>query len=534
MMSIGLRMVSRALADELVEIYLKHFEGPIRILHIPTFKKAYHDYWQNPNDASQDFVVQLQLCLALGAVLYDETFTLRNLATAWVYETQYWLMLPPEKGKMTLITIQIMCLLVLAKEACSVGSDLTWTMMGALVRKATYMGLHRDPKYLADMTVYKAEVRRRLWATILELNLQTSYDAGGTTFITEMDYDTLPPANLDDEQLIDERSANETKEQPMDAYTQTSVQLALMKSLPLRSKILNYVNALRAQDNYDEILQLNSELIAACRQYTQTMLSFLGPNAGALSEKNFVAAIGQILLCRCFHALHQGVVTRSIKDPRYMYSRKMYLDGSIMILHAHGLLGSPRFKVYPAGKSLPRSPSVHRLSVNGAGMFRNIVVQSMFAVAVELLHQKEEQSSGLGFTTTVRDLDLLEPLEGALSWIRDRGRSGETSVKGHCFVSARVSHSIALGQGLATQEIEAAILNAATLAAKEGWDMLNEMAIRDGLSMEDNGELMMPDMDTMTDLLMDWTAWGESFAIFGLPGAMDDMGYVPSQLEATM
>lgn len=110
----------------------------------------------------------------------------------------------------------------------------------------------------------KAEMRRRLWLSILEMNLQSAYDAGGAPLISAEDYDTMPPANLDDEELISEPENSSPGGCTDGGSTRLSVALALAQSLPLRLKILRHANNFRTQDSYSETLRLNSELFKAC------------------------------------------------------------------------------------------------------------------------------------------------------------------------------------------------------------------------------------------------------------------------------
>lgn len=170
----GNHVPSKQLADELVEAYLRTYETIHRVLHIPSFRLEYARYWQNPKGARQAFVIQLQLCMAIGAVLHDDHFSLRSLAVRWVYEARFWLFQPSEKSRMNLSGLQICCLVHLARDVCGVGSDLVWASAGSLMRMALYIGLHRDPDHLPKMSLLAAETRRRVWATILEILVQSS------------------------------------------------------------------------------------------------------------------------------------------------------------------------------------------------------------------------------------------------------------------------------------------------------------------------------------------------------------------------
>ncbi|KAJ1716234.1 hypothetical protein NYO67_1544 [Aspergillus flavus] len=53
------------------------------------------------------------------------------------------------------------------------------------------------PKPLPEMPIYHAEMRRRLWSTILELEVQMSMDL--CMLPNLIDFDTTPPSILDDD-----------------------------------------------------------------------------------------------------------------------------------------------------------------------------------------------------------------------------------------------------------------------------------------------------------------------------------------------
>ncbi len=59
------------------------------------------------------------------------------------------------------------------------------------------MGLHTDPTGVPGITPYQIEMRRRLWATILEMDLQASMTAGMPLVVPTLDSYNLVPANLE-------------------------------------------------------------------------------------------------------------------------------------------------------------------------------------------------------------------------------------------------------------------------------------------------------------------------------------------------
>ncbi|EFY85771.1 C6 zinc finger protein [Metarhizium acridum CQMa 102] len=473
--------------------------------------RAEADKADNPGAANMCFVMQMQLCLALGATVYDEIFSMRAMAMHWVYEAQLWLMLPPEKSKMTISGIQTLCLLVLAKSCCGVGQDLTWITMGSLVRMAMYMGLHRDPKHLGKMTVCRAEIRRRLWATVLELNLQCAFEAGGSPLLHATDYDTEPPANLNDDQLVDENDGETPLGHPSDTPTATSVQLAILKSLPLRLNLIRLVNDFRASRPYDEILRLNSELTKACRELSHKLSCLQTKDAGSRGPtiNYFHVSVAELFLYRFFHALHQTAIAKSFNDHRFYFSRRMCLDSALKLLSLWGLSGRP------LNTQAEGQVDFMRIVDNGTGLFRYIAVQSLFFVAVELIHQKKGHSVSLGYLPSIGDSDLRACLESAKSWSLERVRAGETNGKGHCFLAACLGHIDALTSGLSREEVDMAILRGATESANSCLVALTEVAEREGVPSEESTP-EPTEMDGVTNMPLEWMgdwAWDDMSGI---------------------
>ncbi|KAM3521181.1 hypothetical protein MY4038_009132 [Beauveria bassiana] len=524
-LNIGKNMLPREMCDDLVHAYTSTYEGVLRVLHLPTFWKEYASYWEDPSAANEAFVVLMQLCIVLGSSVRDRTEALRATTTRWIYEAHMWLILPPEKGRMTLTGIQIMCLLTLAKMTCGVSSDLTWTMAGSLLRTAMYMGLHRDPSHLSEMTVYKAEMRRRLWATILELNLQYSFEAGGMPLISCDDYDTLPPADLDDDALDDDAVDDVRRRRTFSGVaTQMSVPLEVFKSFPVRLGLLQYINDFRAGIDYDKTLRFNAELTRACRSFSQTIGALTRHQNGAMRDPSaakapaaapiintFHVSLAEVTLYRCFHALHFPVLFTAFDDPRFYFSRKMCLDGALKVADLWGFSPqSARQRRAAPTRDVDStlcavSEDFERLTLYGTGLFKNVPVQAACIIALELIHDRGG-GGGVGVgggggggggggalrlgssslpTAAAGYADLRACLDAALDWTLRRMRAGEVTAKGHCFLSACVAHTEALEQGLGKTATVKLLVERATDAARVDLALLRDVARDSGVLVEE-------------------------------------------------
>lgn len=170
----GRDVPSKITCDRLVELYLRTFEKVFRVLHVPTFLQEYEAYWSNTLVTGSTFYQKLLLVMAIGTCFYygtqDEERPLRSLASKWIYEVQQWLVYVFDIAEPNMNALQISCLLLLARQTDTVGSELIWISADFPLRIAISQGFNKEPSvHFPDMPVIEAEMRKRLWATILEI-----------------------------------------------------------------------------------------------------------------------------------------------------------------------------------------------------------------------------------------------------------------------------------------------------------------------------------------------------------------------------
>jgi len=468
-------------ALRLVDAYFRTFETVYRILHRPSFWGSYGQYWENPEDADPAFVVQLQLCMAIGTCFQDDVVASRRSAAQWIHEAQVWLVSPPNKSLVSFAGLQVMCLLHLARETCGVGSDLAWISSGSLLRTAMHLGLHRDPDNLSNMSVFAAEMRRRLWATVLEIVLQSSLDSGVPPLMGLADFDTRPPSNYDDDQLAPNAKFPSIP-RPPSAFTQTTVQLALLRSFPVRLAIAHYVNHFSSPAAFEETLKWNTELTNACRALSATFQPFYDP-AGILPKRLslFQLRLAEHMVHRFFLALNHPWLWSAHNNPAYYFARKMCVETSLKLYRAIAT-GSP------AGDSgtASQSDDFTRLATCGFGAFRSVPTLAVLTICLELLWQVQEDrsfrqsmsidhpldrlapggdtdvSSSVGMSIgsgAAPRQELLEAVKYSMGWTERRIRCGETNVKGYLLFSALLCQAQALQRGAADAEVERLVLN---------------------------------------------------------------------------
>lgn len=239
---------SKAICDNLVEGYKVSFETTMRILHIPTFDRQYRNFWKCPNlelSDSSAFIPQLTAMLAIsfaidqGRTIMDPAIEsyLKNDALDFV---SAWVEALEKKERIEISTLQTETLLLLSRHFRNLSYDKLWRVSGSLMRSAMLMGLHLSPDAFSEISVFQAEMRKRLWMTIVEMDLQASMAAGTQSIIPDLDFTHLTPQNLDDSDF-DESTIELPPAKPLHENTSSLAQVTLAMSLPQRLRVTSLV-----------------------------------------------------------------------------------------------------------------------------------------------------------------------------------------------------------------------------------------------------------------------------------------------------
>jgi hypothetical protein len=368
----------REMADQLVDLYFRTYESVYRILHIPSFRKEYVDFWNYPESTSTIFVVKLLLVMAIGACFCqgEREEDIRSSARQWVISSQSWASALFDKEQLNLSIIQVNCLLLLARQTNSVGVDLIWIPTGNLLRIAFSMGFHRDPKHFPKLPLFVAEMRRRIWATVLEMTVQNSIDLGMPPLISSNDFDTEPPSNIDDED-ISESTTVMPNQRPNHVFTQTSIQISLCKSLRTRLGIVHFVNSFHLEPSYDEVLHLGQEINKACNDASRLTQSY---SAYLPRPTAFQTSLLDIHIRRFALEVHRPFFLISQTDPRYYFSRKVRLENALKIFSHSGV------EDMPTGHGSQCRNDYESLKTVGGGLFKTIFFHAITIVIVEYVY----------------------------------------------------------------------------------------------------------------------------------------------------
>jgi hypothetical protein len=389
----------RTICDVLLDTYVNTFESVLRILHVPSFLRDYECFWDNSNarsiDADWAFACKLLAAIAIGSCICPSQdpqsdaerapgASLQEQASDWIAHSRQWLarrMLAGSRANLDMA--QILCLLALARHtqhhhATSTGA--TWLPEDHdLTRIAIHMGLHREPRiHCPDMSIQEAEIRRRLWATMLELSLQQCLDGGLPAPLAPESYDCEPPSSITDEDL--ELGVKSPK---CSSLTPSTVLMLLARTQQLRLRSLQLVNAPGASKAYEDSHRSAAELNVACCADFDMLRSMSNPR-----PTNFQIKLLGLFTRPFVFALHAPFADQATAKPAYYYSRRMRMEFSALLLARNE-------EAEQANDSTPNAtdPDANAtLLIRGHGHFALVQRQATAALCVDLISELEDNA----------------------------------------------------------------------------------------------------------------------------------------------
>ncbi|KAL2800765.1 putative C6 transcription factor [Aspergillus keveii] len=331
---------SRQVVDELVVLFLTYIESTHRILHVPSFLKELDEFWArkaSPELISPAFAVQLLLVLACAWNLADlASLELKNGSTLRCYTALEWTLFaekwienaPIKRSDITVLRLHI--LLIIAQNRHGMKRSKAWLSSATLVKKAMLAGYHRDPSLYAKISPFNKEMRRRIWTTIVELDLQVAIERGMPPCVQESDYDTAPPLNVNDSDLQEDIEELPV-ERPLEEFTDCSFQAVLTPSLSLRLRACRLMHSPRIRCRYDEILRLDWELNQHLSKTPNWKVSELGSVQTAdkviLTQAMLENKLGLSIL-----SIHTPFAIEASRDPLFAPSARARLELVTMML----------------------------------------------------------------------------------------------------------------------------------------------------------------------------------------------------------
>ena len=336
---------SKKVVDQQVQIYVDNLESTYRVLHLPSFWEEYLSFWNTPQEGRPAFAAILLLILASTYCVKERDPSLfrgdssvgRETAIMWIRSCDSWLQSQSQKHT-NMAVFQIHCLSFIAKQMNSIKRKRIWTSAGNLMRLALSSGLHRDAHIvnlrhakptIKKVSAFDQEMRRRIWATISELELQASFDRGMPAMLRDLVEDCGPPLNLDDKEF-DSSTEQLPDPRPISQYTRSSFQHLSRSSWSLRLELVSMINGPRPQMAYDDVLLYDNKIM----QHLDGIPHW--SDQASLVSRVLLQLQLQVLLL----FLHRPYAREEVRSSRYDYSAIMHLRSAMNILDLHHQLTS--------------------------------------------------------------------------------------------------------------------------------------------------------------------------------------------------
>lgn len=202
------------------------------------------------------------------------------------------------------------------------------------MRLALRLGYHRDPSSIRDITVFQGEMRRRIWAMMVQVDHLLAVKAGLPRLIDERKSDTQLPRNLLDEDLDPAMKGLP----PSRSLHQPTPAAFLLHKAALVTKMSDIIDSSR--DSYDQVRELDKVITAEASsrphwlrvpddEASLSSVSLL--MLSAIVESNLIEQAARMIL-------HRRFVIPAYSDSRYAFSRQQSLAAAERAIHLQYIL----------------------------------------------------------------------------------------------------------------------------------------------------------------------------------------------------
>ena len=215
----------------------------------------------------------------------------------------------------------------------------SYLLSGHLVRLALQQGLHRDPSQHENISVFEAEMRRRIWKSIVQLDLLACVRIGLPKSLRYSESDTREPRNLYDEELYEDMKELPPS-RPLTEPTPMSYSISKGRIMTCYGRIVEFLHQLVAQP-YEEVLRLDSELMAAReklppRLQLRAIEDMRNDPPSLIMERCIIQQFYHKAICLLHRKYWRSSPTDS--DGSFFYSLKVSLGSAMALLNLQELM----------------------------------------------------------------------------------------------------------------------------------------------------------------------------------------------------
>jgi hypothetical protein len=314
-----------------VDLYLESYDRIYHIIHTPSFLDAYHSMWQGRlSDAPRHTLVLVLLMVASVSCVgpadpwryVANSSKAREGAIAITQACESWINRQSQK-QVSAADFQIRFLLCLTKQTTARKFKRSWTEVGTLLRFCMSAGLHRNPELIRKSTTpLEKELRRRIWAAVIDFELQASFDRGMISAPWLLQSDTPAPSNVHDEEF---KSALTPPTRSAKEFTSSWYLFAANETVMLRSTLNTVLNNIRHVLTFEQV-----------KQYTDEIESYLSSIPDSVTPESEEAhSLIRLKLLQYQLALHNRFLRSASTISERMFSTMVVLETASKSIDIH-------------------------------------------------------------------------------------------------------------------------------------------------------------------------------------------------------
>ncbi|KAJ5097189.1 Fungal-specific transcription factor protein [Penicillium angulare] len=349
---------SRIVVDRLISRYFNDLDMASGIPHSGKFLREYEEFWKCPRKTPIMWIGLLfgMMCLSTQVQLLfiesktnpdpnqrNQIFPTKRQAALFREKAIHCLILGHyTKGGPHVLETLIFYLMIEVFPSKDTESGLR-ILVSMIVTIATQMGYHRDASHFPNISPFAGEIRRRVWAIIVQLDFNISMQMGLARSIKGSQTDVSEPRNLFDSDF-DEKCAELPPSRPETEMTPTLYTLAKVRLIAIGAKVADTSTEPKPH-SYDAVLGLDEQIdevkaaLPPALKWNGLACS-LSVSAEIVMKRIWIEICVhrlKIVLHKRFLILSESSETNSVQED-YSFSRTACLSAAMKILELHHLV----------------------------------------------------------------------------------------------------------------------------------------------------------------------------------------------------
>ncbi|THH32913.1 hypothetical protein EUX98_g1303 [Antrodiella citrinella] len=322
----------RALSDKLVDYYFHAINWTRYPISERDFRASYaaisaDNTTVDPTDTR--FLPLLFVVLAIAVRLAPENVAGDAKTRKLTSSRYYWssrrslliaAAIQPDCLEMVLTRLLSSRFLILDRKATE-----CWSQLGAAVRTAQALGLHRDAAAL-PIGPWQVEYRRRIWAYLYHADRGHALSLGRPSAIHDDYTSTRTPMNIED----DISSTQLANSQPLSVPTHMSYIVLRNTLSSIMGRMVHQFQRVTSPAHYHDILAIDDELLEFMRNLPPHFA--VEPDTSLDQTHPYIPAHRFLLVTETFYiriALHRPYLLRRLSSDRYLRSRNACFESAL-------------------------------------------------------------------------------------------------------------------------------------------------------------------------------------------------------------